>query len=38
MQTHPYLTNLSDAEWARLEPLLPVARTGHPDTTVYAQS
>jgi putative transposase len=30
MQTHTYLTDLSDAEWARLEPLLPVARTGHP--------
>jgi putative transposase len=30
MTTHSSLTNLSDAEWARLEPLLPVARTGHP--------
>jgi putative transposase len=30
MKTHSYLTDLSDAEWARLEPLLPVARTGHP--------
>src|SRR5262249_27221167 len=30
MQTHSSLTNLSDAEWARLAPLLPVARTGHP--------
>jgi len=30
MQTHTYLTDLSDAEWARLEPLLPAARTGHP--------
>lgn len=30
MQTQSYLTNLSDAEWARLEPLLPSARTGHP--------
>ncbi len=30
METHSYLTDLSDAEWARLEPLLPVARTGHP--------
>jgi putative transposase len=30
MKTHTYLTDLSDAEWARLEPLLPVAHTGHP--------
>jgi putative transposase len=30
MQTHTYLTDLSDAEWARLEPLLPTAQTGHP--------
>src|SRR5215831_14174330 len=30
MQTQTYLTNLTDAEWARLEPLLPVAHTGHP--------
>jgi transposase len=30
MQTQSYLTNLSDAEWARLEPLLPAAHTGHP--------
>jgi putative transposase len=30
MQTRTYLTDLSDAEWARLEPLLPAARTGHP--------
>lgn len=30
MTTHSYLTNLSDAEWTRLEPLLPAARTGHP--------
>lgn len=30
MTTQTYLTNLTDAEWARLEPLLPVARTGHP--------
>jgi putative transposase len=30
MQTHTYLTDLSDAEWARLEPLLPIAHTGHP--------
>jgi putative transposase len=30
MKTHTSLTDLSDAEWARLEPLLPVAHTGHP--------
>jgi transposase len=30
MKTQTYLTNLSDAEWARLEPLFPAARTGHP--------
>jgi putative transposase len=30
MKTHTYLTNLSDAEWARLEPLFPAVRTGHP--------
>ena len=30
MQTHTYLTDLSDAEWTRLEPLLPAAQTGHP--------
>lgn len=30
MQTPTYLTNLTDAEWARVEPLFPVARTGHP--------
>jgi putative transposase len=30
MQTHTYLTDLSDAEWAVLEPLFPAARTGHP--------
>jgi transposase len=30
MTTQTYLTNLSDAEWARLEPLLPAAHTGHP--------
>src|SRR5215467_8654751 len=30
MKTHSYLTDLSDAEWARLEPLLPAAHTGHP--------
>ena len=30
MKTHTYPTNLTDAEWARLEPLLPVAHTGHP--------
>jgi putative transposase len=30
MKTHPYPTNLTDAEWARLEPLFPVAHTGHP--------
>lgn len=30
MKTHTYPTNLTDAEWARLEPLLPAARTGRP--------
>ena len=30
MQTHSYLTDRSDAEWARLEPLFPSARTGRP--------
>ncbi len=30
MKTHTYLTDLSDAEWLRLEPLFPAARTGHP--------
>jgi len=30
MQTHRYLTDLSDAEWARLEPLFVAARTGRP--------
>lgn len=30
MQKQSYLTNLSDAEWARLEPLFPAAPTGHP--------
>ena len=38
MKTHTYPTNLTDAEWARLEPLLPVAHTGTRDTTVYAPS
>jgi putative transposase len=28
MKTHSYLTDLSDAEWAWLEPLFPAARTG----------
>jgi putative transposase len=30
MKTHTSRTDLSDAEWARLEPLLPGAHTGHP--------
>ena len=30
MQTHTSLTERSDAEWARIEPLLPAAHTGHP--------
>src|SRR5215467_9229542 len=30
MKTHIYPTNLTDDEWARLEPLFPVAHTGHP--------
>jgi putative transposase len=30
MKTHSALTDLSDAEWARLEPLFPAARTGRP--------
>ncbi len=30
MKTHSYLTDLSDAEWVRLEQLLPAARTGRP--------
>lgn len=30
MKTQSYLTNLTDAEWARLEPLFPAVRTGHP--------
>jgi len=30
MKTHPYPTNLTDAEWAWLEPLFPAAPTGHP--------
>lgn len=30
MKTHSYLTDLSDAEWVRLEPLFPAARTGRP--------
>jgi transposase len=30
MKTHTCPTNLTDAEWAWLEPLFPVARTGHP--------
>lgn len=30
MKTNSYLTNLTDAEWARLEPPFPAARTGHP--------
>jgi putative transposase len=31
MEAHTYLTNLSDAEWQLLEPLLPLeAPTGRP--------
>jgi putative transposase len=30
MKTQTYPTNLTAAEWARLEPLLPAAHTGHP--------
>ena len=30
MKTYTYPTNLTDAKWSRLEPLFPVARTGHP--------
>jgi hypothetical protein len=30
MKTHPYPTNLTDAEWALLEPLFPRAHAGHP--------
>jgi transposase len=30
MKPHIYPTNLTDAEWDRLEPLFPTARTGHP--------
>src|SRR5262245_58017088 len=30
MQTHAYLTDPSDAEWARLEPLLSTAHSGRP--------
>ena len=36
MKTHSYLTDMSDAEWAWLEPLLPVALRDIPDTPVYA--
>lgn len=30
MATHPYLTNLTDAEWQLLEPLFPPAHRGRP--------
>jgi putative transposase len=30
MKTYTYPTNLTDAEWSRLEPLFPVVHAGHP--------